>query len=69
MKYNVGDMFIDIRPVIQRNLVITDILVNGLEPIHYELYIMPDDKHDFWPEYWLKMCVEKKLFMYYPVKE
>jgi hypothetical protein len=67
MQYNIGDIFIDIRGVQQITILITDVFVDGLEPINYELHITPDGKHDVWTHGWLKMYIDKGYFIHYPV--
>jgi hypothetical protein len=67
MQYNIGDIFIDIRGVQQRTILITDVFVDGLEPFNYELHITPDGKHDVWSHGSLKMYIDKGYFIHYPV--
>jgi hypothetical protein len=67
MQYNIGDIFID-SGVQQRTFLITDVFVDGLEPInYYELHITPDGKHDVLSHGWLKMYIDKGYFIHYPV--
>jgi hypothetical protein len=67
MQYNIGDIFIDIRGVQQRTILITDVYIDGLEPINYELYITPDGKSDVWSHYMLNIYIDKHVFIHYPV--
>jgi hypothetical protein len=67
MQYSIGDLFVDIRGVQQRTMLITDVYIDGLEPINYELYITPDGKSDVWSHYMLKIYIDKHVFIHYPV--
>jgi hypothetical protein len=67
MQYNIGDIFIDIRGVQQRTILITGVYMDGLEPINYEFYITPDGKHDVWSHYMLKIYIDKYALIHYPV--
>jgi hypothetical protein len=67
MQYSIGDIFIDIRGDQKRTFLITDAYIDGLEPINYELHIMPDEKDDVWSHYMLKTYVDRGYLVYYPV--
>ena len=69
MQYSIGDIFIDIRGVQQRIILITEIYADSLGPIYYyyKLYTMPDEKHDRWPHNMLKVYIDKGHLIYYPV--
>lgn len=69
MQYSIGDIFIDIRGVQQRTMLITEIYVDSLGPIfyYYKLYTMPDEKHDRWPYNMLKLFIDRHVFIHYPV--
>jgi hypothetical protein len=70
MIYSIGDLFVDIRVTQKRRFrrfLITDVFVDGLEPIDYELYITPDEKDDVWSHGMLRMYVDKGYFIDYPV--
>jgi len=69
MKYQVGDIFIDISGTQQRTFLITEIYVDSLGPIYYyyQLYITPDDKHDRLSHNRLKMYIDDRHFIHYPV--
>jgi len=67
MVYNIGDLFIDIRGTQKRTFLITDVFVDGLEPIDYEIYMTPDEKDDVWSHGMLRMYVDKGYFIHYPV--
>ncbi len=67
MQYSIGDIFIDIRGAQKRTFLITDVFVDGLEPIYYEFHILPEIKDDVWSEGEIKRYVDKRYFLHYPV--
>jgi hypothetical protein len=67
MIYSIGDIFIDVRGEQRRTILITDAYIDGLEPINYELYIMPDEKDDVWSHYMLKLYIDRGYLIHYPV--
>jgi hypothetical protein len=69
MQYSIGDIFIDIRGVQQRTMLITEIYADSLGPIfyYYKLYTMPDEKHDRWSYNRLNIYIDDGYFIHYPV--
>jgi hypothetical protein len=67
MKYNVGDIFLDIRGKQKRIFLITEVIVDGVEPLMYRFYISPDSKEDVYTEYMLKYYIDKHVFIHYPL--
>ena len=69
MIYKVGDLFVDIRPDTQRNFIITDCFIDGIEPICYEVYTTPENKTYVWSEGMLKLYVDRQVFVHYAVEQ
>ena len=67
MLYEVGDLLIDIRGKEHRRFVITEIIIDGVEPVYYRIYISPDDKEDVWAEGMIKLYLDKHVFLHYPM--
>ena len=67
MLYEVGDLFIDIRGKEHRRFVITEVIIDGVEPVYYRIYISPDDKEDVWEQSWIKRYLDKHVFLHYPM--
>lgn len=56
-------MFIDIRSVTVRTLIIIDID----KDIYYRLYISPDNKEDVYSAGMLKYYIDRFVYVHYPV--
>jgi len=67
MLYEIGDLFIDTRGKEHRRFVITEVIIDGIEPVYYRFYISPDDKEDVWAEGMIKLYLDKHVFLHYPV--
>lgn len=64
MKYQVGDLFIDLS---QRNFIVIDIYEpDGFDPnTYYRVWVSPDEVEDVYTENSLNELVAENQFLYY----